>query len=85
MNSNELKNIDKQLLKYYLLGIPGVVFLSLGGYGLISSGDAFLSILNYENVCIGFILAGACIAGWEGAAAYPLLKKKAQLKVQNIT
>lgn len=85
MNTNDLENINKRLLKYHILGFPGVVLLGLGAYGIIAKGDAFLSILNYENVCIGMIVLGACVAGWEATMVYPLLKKKGELKVQDDT
>jgi len=76
MTNDELQAIDKELTKYHVLGFPAIVFLALGGYGMVAEGNAFLALLNDRNVSIGLVILGAIISGWQGIMVFPLLIKK---------
>jgi hypothetical protein len=63
MQTDAILEVDRQLVRYQLLGFPGVLMIGLGGYGLLARGKAFWSMLNVENLCIALIVLGACVAG----------------------
>ena len=77
--SDELSELDKQITRVQLVGLPGWVAIGLGLYGFLSEGDAFISPLNNDSFCIAIVLIGAYIAIWEFRKILPLFKQRKKL------
>ncbi len=75
-----VKNIDKELIKTQLIGAPGVIMIGLGAYGMfVAKGDgvhpAFDDMyFNYSLLCIG-----AVIAVWETVKITSLAKRRKKI------
>lgn len=82
----ELKNIQKEIVKVNILGSTGPILLGLGIYGKFgANGDAFIEILNNINVVYSFIIGGVFIMIWVFAVVLPLLKRKSKILNENNT
>lgn len=84
MNSNkeeQLKNIKLKIVKTQMLGAPGLILLGFGLYGMFGAqGNAFLPLLNDQNVVYGMLGVGAVIQIWQYIKVIPLLKKQSQIQ-----
>ncbi len=82
----ELKDLQKKMIMFNMLGAPGAILFALGLYGLFGAeGDAFIPILNNLNIVYGCLGIGAIIMVWEFLAIIPLIKRRAEIaKNKNI-
>lgn len=79
-NNEELKKLDKKMLKLNLIGFPGAVFLGLGLFGLFTETPSDLhSLLGHEKFVYLLIFTGALIEIWQFTKILPLLKKRTVL------
>ena len=79
-NEEELQYINKKIVMINLLATPGAILLGLGLYGLFGAqGNAFIDILNNQNVVYGCLVVGAVIMLWEFVAVIRLLIRKSEI------
>lgn len=76
MHQDELKDLNRKLIKYQLLGFPGYVAIGLGLFGLFGDGGELIPVLGNRNFSAFLITAGTCLGVLEFTRIYPLLKQK---------
>ena len=81
VNKNaELRQIQRNLLITIIIDTPGTILVGLGLYGVFGAdGDAFLKILNDQNIAYGAIVVGGAIMIWSFVRVLSLLQKKAKI------
>jgi hypothetical protein len=81
VNKNaELRQIQRNLLITIIIDTPGTILVGLGLYGVFGAdGDAFLNILNDQNIAYGAIVLGGAIMIWSFVRVLSLLQKKAKI------
>ena len=76
----ELKRIQRKLLITSSIDAPGAILMGLGLYGVFGAdGNAFIDILNYQDIAIGAIVVGGAIMAWALVKMVSLLKRRAEI------
>ena len=79
-NNEELKKVNKDILKLNIIGFPGALFLGLGLYGLFEKNAYQLhSLFGNEQFVYLLLISGALIEIWQFTKIWPLLKKRVSL------
>lgn len=79
-NSEELKKVNKDIVKLNIIGFPGAVFLGFGLYGLFEKNAYQLhSLFGHERFVYLLLIVGALIEIWQFTKILPLLKKRVAL------
>ena len=79
-NNEELKKIDKEIIKLNIIGFPGAVFLGFGLFGLFEQNAPDLhTLFGYQKFVYLLLIAGALIEIWQFIKIVPLLKKRVSL------
>jgi hydroxymethylglutaryl-CoA reductase len=80
-NEQQIKDIDRQILKVSIMDAPGSILFGLGLYGKFAvNGDAFIPMLNEASIVNSCLAAGAAIMAWGGYKILTLSREKSQLK-----
>lgn len=75
MSSEKPLRINRQVIKYQLLGFPGMIALGLGLLGLSMEGEQLFAFLENETVPISLVVGGALVMAWEAYMVIPLISK----------
>lgn len=76
----ELRQIQRKLVILNIIDVPGAILAGLGLYGVFgANGNAFLEILNDQNIAYAAILVGGAIMAWTFFQILTLLKRKAEI------
>lgn len=76
----ELRQIHRKLLITNIIDAPGAILLGFGLYGVFgANGNAFIDILNNQNIVYGAIVVGGAIMAWSLLKMLTLLKRKAEI------
>ena len=80
--NNDLKIVEKEIVKVQLIALPGIVLLGLGWYGIEHglSGNAFHPLLNDKNIIYSCVGIGIFAMIWEIKSLFPLWKKRSKIK-----
>jgi hypothetical protein len=77
----QLKEVDKEIIKIGIIDAPGTIMLGLGLYAkFAANGNAFHPILNNHTVVNALIFAGAAIMVWGAFKLTTLSLKKAKIR-----
>ena len=76
----ELRQIQRRLLITSIIDAPGAILMGLGLYGVFGAdGNAFLDILNNQNIAFGAIVMGGAIMAWALVKMVSLLKRRSEI------
>lgn len=76
----ELRQIQRKLLITSIIDAPGAILMGLGLYGVFGAdGNAFLDILNNQDIAFGAIAVGGAIMAWALVKMAFLLKRRAEI------
>ena len=79
-NSEELKQVNKEIVKLNIIGFPGAMLLGFGLYGLFEKNSSSLHpLFGHERFVYLLLIAGALIEIWQFVKILPLLKKRVLL------
>ena len=79
-DNEELKKINKEIIKLNIIGFPGAVFLGFGLFGLFEKNAANLhSLFGHQKFVYLLLIAGTLIEVWQFIKILPLLKKRISL------
>ncbi|GMG88759.1 hypothetical protein [Biformimicrobium ophioploci] len=82
----ELAQINKDMIKVQMLGLPGTIALGLGLYGVFgANGNAFHPFLNDINNAYLLVAVGACLSVVEAVWFLKLHRRKNALTKQGNT
>ncbi|WP_333606711.1 hypothetical protein [Arsukibacterium sp.] len=80
-HEKRLKEIEKEFIKVALIDAPGTILFGLGLYGKFAAdGDAFIPMLNNQQLVNAFLLLGAAIMAWGAFMMIKLAKEKSRLQ-----
>lgn len=75
-HSDEIKALQREMIKVSILEAPGSVLLGLGLYARFGAdGEPFLPILADESVVMGMLVAGGAIVLW-GSLRFVMIGKR---------
>lgn len=75
MSSEKPPRINRQVLKYQLIGFPGMIAFGLGLLGLSTQGEQLFAFLENETISISLVVGGALVMAWEAYMVIPLISK----------
>jgi len=79
-NNEELKQISRKIVMANIFGVPSSILLGLGFYGKFAAqGDAFIDILNNQDVVHGCLAIGGVIMLLEIFYIISLSRRRAKL------
>lgn len=78
--NEQIKNIDKEIMKTKIITIPLMMISGLGFYGaFLAKGNAFHPLLNNMDVNYSLLAIGATTMIWSNIKTLSLTKKRTEL------
>lgn len=78
---SEMKHIEKQIVKWQLVGAGGGVVLALGLYGMFGvHGHVFYKPLANKGIAWSLLAVGVAVVVWQYRKTYSLVKELARLR-----